>query len=60
VKEHGGDTLCLFTNSEIKRKYYQKNGFVEFNEQWFIYRGKKLGSWSYRLSLESAQRDHDI
>ena len=60
VKERGGDTLCLFTNSEINRKFYQKNGFVEFNEQWFTYRGKKLGSWSYRLSLESAQRDHDI
>lgn len=51
VKEHGGDTLCLFTNSEENRKFYQKNGFVEFDEQWFAYRGKKLGSWSYMVSL---------
>lgn len=48
VKEHGGDTLCLFTNSEENRKFYKKNGFVEFNERWFEYRGKKLGSWSYQ------------
>ena len=48
VKEHGGDTLCLFTNSEINRKFYRKNGFVEFNEQWFTYRRKRLGSWSYQ------------
>ena len=51
VKEQGGDTLCLFTNDEINRKFYQKNGFVVFNEQWFTYRRKKLGSWSYQLSL---------
>ncbi len=51
VKEHGGDTLCLFTNSEENRKFYQKNGFVEFHEQWFTYRGKKLGSWSYQSIL---------
>ena len=50
VTEHGGDTLCLFTNSEENRKFYKKNGFVEFNEQWFEYRGKRLGSWSYMLS----------
>ena len=48
VKEHGGDTLCLFTNSENNRKFYQKNGFNEFDEQWFTYHGKKLGSWSYQ------------
>ena len=27
VKEHGGETLCLFTNSEVNRKFYQKNAF---------------------------------
>ncbi len=48
---HGGDTLRLFTNSEENRKFYQKNGFVEFNEQWFTYRGKRLGSWSYQSVL---------
>ena len=51
VREHGGDTLCLFTNSEENRKFYQKTGFDEFHEQWFSYRGKKLGSWSFRYDF---------
>ena len=45
------DTLCLFTNSEENRKFYQKNGFVEVNEQWFTYREKRLGSWGYQSVL---------
>lgn len=48
VKERGGDMLRLFTNSEKNRTFYQKNGFAKFNEQWFTYHGKKLGSWSYQ------------
>jgi hypothetical protein len=51
VKEHGGDALCLFTNSQINRKFYQKNGFREFNERFFTYMGKELGSWSYVYDL---------
>ena len=47
VKEHGGNALCLFTNSQINRKFYQKNGFREFDERFFTYKGKELGSWSY-------------
>lgn len=51
VKEHGGDALCLFTNSQINRKFYQKNGFREFNERFFTYMGKELGNWSYVYDL---------
>ena len=51
VKEHGGETLCLFTNSEINRTFYQKNGFEEFDQRYFNCKGKKLGSWSYRISI---------
>lgn len=51
VKEHGGETLCLFTNSEVNRKFYQKNGFVEFDQRSFNRKGKQLGSWSYRASI---------
>ena len=51
VKEHGGETLCLFTNSEVNRKFYQKNGFVEFDQRSFNRKGKQLGSWSYRISI---------
>ena len=49
VREHGGNGLCLFTNSQENRKFYRKNGFREFDERWFEYRGHRLGSWSYRL-----------
>ena len=51
VKEHGGETLCLFTNSEVNRKFYQKNGFVEFDQRSFNRKGKQLGSRSYRASI---------
>ncbi len=51
VKEHGGEALCLYTNSEINRKFYTQNGFKEFDEQSFSYKGKSFGSWSYRMNL---------
>lgn len=51
VKEHGGETLSLYTNSEINRKFYIKNGFHEFHEQRFSYSGRSFGSWSYRMDL---------
>ena len=51
VKSQGGITLCLFTNSEINRKFYLKNGFEEFHAQVFSHQGKSVGSWSYRMSL---------
>ncbi len=46
VKEHGAETLSLFTNSEINRRFYRKNGFSEFDEKHFSYDGKTIGSWS--------------
>ena len=51
VKKGGGDKLCLFTNSEINRKFYVKNGFKEFDAREFSYKGKKLGSWSYCIDV---------
>ena len=51
VKQGGGDTLCLFTNSEINRKFYVKNGFIEFDAREFRYKGKTLGSWSYSIKV---------
>lgn len=47
AKEHGAETLSLFTNSEINRRFYAKNGFSEFDEKHFSYGGKTIGSWSY-------------
>ena len=52
VRDHGGDSLCLFTNSEINRRFYRKNGFEEFHEQQFTYKGKTIGSWSYQIKIE--------
>lgn len=51
VKDHSGEMLCLFTNSEVNRKFYQKNGFKEFDQRFFNHKGKKLGSWSFRISI---------
>ena len=46
VKAQGGETLSLFTNSGINRKFYAKNGFTEFDEKHFTYEGRTIGSWS--------------
>ena len=51
VRDHGGETLCLFTNAEGNRKFYQKNGFEEFDQHFFKHKGKQLGSWSYQISI---------
>ena len=51
VKDRSGETLSLYTNSEINRKFYVKNGFKEFHSQQFSYGGKSFGSWSYKMDL---------
>ena len=51
VRENGGEKLCLFTNSEINRKFYRKNGFDEFHEQFFTYKGHRFGSWSFQKTF---------
>ena len=47
AKERGAETLSLFTNSELNKKFYVKNGFSEFDEKQFRHEGKTIGSWSY-------------
>ena len=51
VRDHGGETLCLFTNADGNRTFYQDNGFEEFDQRFFNRKGKQLGSWSYRISI---------
>ena len=53
AREAGGEVLCLFTNSEINRKFYEKNGFSLFDERRFENGGKSIGSWSYRMTLQN-------
>ncbi len=52
IKEQGGGQLCLFTNSEINRRFYQKNGFQEFHAQKFTYKDGVVGSWSYQTDIQ--------
>lgn len=52
VKKSGGEALCLYTNAEINRAFYQKNGFQEFDARTFYYHEKSLGSWSYRMEIQ--------
>ena len=54
VKEHGGKKLCLFTNSRGNRQFYLKNGFTEFDERAFTYKGKTIGSWSMQRTAAKA------
>ena len=51
VKDSGGETFSLFTNSEANRRFYEKNGFSLFDEKRFAYGGKSIGSWSYVMKL---------
>jgi len=51
VKEAGGEILCLFTNAEKNRRFYEKNGFTLFDERRFEYGEKSVGSWSYWMKL---------
>ena len=53
VKEHGGQKLCLFTNSQGNRQFYRKNGFTEFDERQFAYKGKTIGSWSLQKIIQN-------
>ena len=51
VRKCGGEGLCLYTNSKINRKFYEKNGFMQFHSQEFTHRGKTFGSWSYQIKF---------
>ncbi len=51
IKDAGGNSLSLFTNSEINRRFYEKNGFTQFDEKRFNYEEKSIGSWSYIMML---------
>lgn len=51
AKNAGGETFSLFTNSEINRAFYEKNGFTMFDEQHFEFGGKRIGNWSYVKEL---------
>lgn len=51
VKQQGGKTLTLVTNSEANRRFYERNGFTVFHEQSFEYKGRTTPAWSFRMEL---------
>ena len=52
VKDAGGETFSLFTNSEINCSFYEKNGFTIFDEKTLECSGKTVGNWSYIMELK--------
>ena len=56
VREAGGDSFSLYTNSDINCRFYEKNGFTRFDEKKFEYKGRTLGSWSYIMQLKEEER----
>ena len=51
IKDNGGSSVCLFTNSEINRHFYLKNNFEEFYHNEIHYKGKSLGSWYFKRDI---------
>lgn len=47
VQGENAEALCLFTNTQINCRFYEKNGFELFDEKHFEYNGGRIGSWSY-------------
>lgn len=51
VKKHNGKAITLITNTQINRKFYKKNGFIELSESSITNGGRTIGNWSYCLNL---------
>lgn len=46
------DGVSIYTNKDLNRKFYTKNGAVEFDERFYTYKDKKMGSWSFLLDIK--------
>lgn len=53
IKKNGGGTLFLATNTELNRKFYQKNGFDEYKEADLTIDGRSVKDWSYRKKVHA-------
>ncbi len=47
IKEQNGKIVTLATNSEINCRFYQKNGFVQFDYFEKELGGNNVGSWCF-------------
>lgn len=45
------ETFITFTNTEINKKFYLKNGFTEFDYTTIRMDEKSIGNWSFRMSI---------
>ncbi|QBO37214.1 N-acetyltransferase [Periweissella cryptocerci] len=51
VKEAGGHTLCLITNTELNAMFYEKNGFEEIRKQSFSTNNQVHHTWLFMIKL---------
>ncbi|WP_238654883.1 GNAT family N-acetyltransferase [Paenibacillus piscarius] len=45
------ESFVTFTNSEINRRFYTKNGFTEFDYTSIERNGTTIGNWSFKMSV---------
>ncbi|MGZ9699069.1 GNAT family N-acetyltransferase [Bacillus safensis] len=52
IARQGGGLFTLITHNEANRQFYQKNGWMEFDER--VLRGKEMSleSWSYKTVIK--------
>lgn len=51
IANQGGGMLTFITNSEVNRRFYKKNGFIEFHAGEIHRRDKVLYNWSYQKHI---------
>ena len=45
------ETFITFTNTEINKKFYLKNGFTEFDYTTIQMSDSAVGNWSFRMNV---------
>ena len=58
ICEHGGKQVVLFTNSQKNLNFYLNRGYELFDERFFEYNGRRMGSWSLKKVLSNALSLH--
>lgn len=56
INKHGGSKITLITNTELNRKFYTKNGFLELFENTIKRKGKEAKNWSYLRELNPMEQ----
>lgn len=50
-KGKDSESFVTFTNNEINRRFYTKNGFDEYDASTIERNGKTIGNWSFKMSI---------